>query len=186
MLIIYTGNGKGKTTASFGLALRASGYGLKVCILQFVKQKSWPEGARKAIREHLPNIEIQALGSGWVGIMGDKKPLSEHKHSAQKAVQMAIDKINSGKYNVIILDELLGTLHGKLISKKDVENILLATSTQFTRRSHGESGQPAPDLVLTGRHAPAWLIKKADLVTEMKEIKHPFQQGIQAKRGIDF
>lgn len=175
MLIIYTGNGKGKTTASFGLALRASGYGKKVLILQFVKEESWPEGARVAIRKHLPNIKIKALGSGFVGILGDKKPITEHKKSAQKAVQQALKAIESQKYDVIILDELLGTLHGKLITKTDVQKILATSNKQLTT-----------DLVLTGRNAPAWLIKKADLVTEMVEVKHPFQKGIQAKKGIDF
>ena len=175
MLIIYTGNGKGKTTASFGLALRASGYGKKVLILQFVKEESWPEGARVAIRKNLPNIEIKALGSGWVGIMGDKKPLSQHKKSAQNAVSEAIKAIKSKKYDLIILDELLGTLHGKLISKTDVQKILLSAIRY-----------PLSALVLTGRNAPKWLIDKADLVTEMLEVKHPFQKGLQAKKGIDF
>lgn len=175
MLIIYTGNGKGKTTAAFGLALRASGYDKKVCILQFVKEETWPEGARIAIRKNLKNITINALGSGWVGIMGDKKPLSFHKKNAKKTVAEALKIIKSKKFDLIILDEILGSLHGKLITKSEVSKIL-TTSTQ----------QPATDVMLTGRNAPAWLIKKADLVTEMQEIKHPFQKGIQAKKGIDY
>lgn len=177
MLIIYTGNGKGKTTASFGMALRSSGYGKKVLILQFVKEESWPEGARVAIRKTIPNIEIKALGSGWVGIMGDKKPLSEHKKNALKTVMEAIKAIKSKKYDLIILDELLGTLHGKLISKDNVEKII---------KSAFVGKQWTVDLVFTGRNAPKWLIAKADLVTEMLEVKHPFQKGIQAKKGIDF
>lgn len=175
MLIIYTGNGKGKTTAALGMALRASGYGKKVCILQFVKEEAWPEGARVAIRENLKNITINALGSGWVGIMGDKKPLGFHQKSAKKAVSEAIKAIKSKKYDLIILDELLGSLHGKLITKNDVLRILAPSPYPL-----------APDIVLTGRNAPAWLIKKADLVTEMQEIKHPFQKGLEAKKGIDY
>lgn len=178
MLIIYTGNGKGKTTASFGLALRAAGYGKKVAILQFVKQESWPEGARVALRsahgKHL-GITIKALGSGFVGIMGDQKPLAEHRKSAALALNESLKIILSKKYDLIVLDELLGALHGKLISKKGVIKIL---DTVYHIQN--------TDFVLTGRHAPKWLIDKADLVTEMREIKHPFQKGIQAKRGIDF
>lgn len=175
MLIVYTGNGKGKTTAALGMALRASGYGKKVCILQFVKQESWPEGARTAIRKNLSNITIKALGTGFVGIMGDTKPKETHIEAARKSLKTALKAISSGKYDLIILDELLGALKGKLITKVDVQNIL-----------NTESKIPNTDLVLTGRHCPPWLIKEADLVTEMKEIKHPFQKGIQAKRGIDF
>lgn len=170
MLIIYTGNGKGKTTAALGMALRASGYNKRVCILQFVKEEAWPEGARVAIRKNLKNITIKALGSGWVGIMGDKKPLAFHKQAAKKAVAETLKALQSKKYDLVILDELLGSLHGKLITKTDVLKIV-TTKT---------------DLVLTGRNAPAWLIKKADLVTEMQEIKHPFERGIQAKQGIDY
>jgi cob(I)alamin adenosyltransferase len=175
MLIIYTGNGKGKTTAALGLALRAVGYNKKICILQFVKEESWPEGARKAIRttDLKKNITIKALGSGFVGILGDTKPKEVHQNNATKAIQIALEAITSGGYDIVILDELLGALHGQLISKKDVEEILTA-------------GSKVSDLVLTGRNAPQWLIKQADLVTEMKEIKHPFQKGIQAKKGIDF
>lgn len=175
MLILYTGNGKGKTTAALGMALRASGYDKKVCLLQFVKEESWPEGARLAIRKNLPNIEIRALGSGWVGIMGDKKPLKVHKQAAKKAVSEATKAIKSKKYDLIILDELLGSLHGKLITRSDVLKIL---NEKYKTKN--------VDLVLTGRNAPSWLIKQADLVTEMREIKHPFQKGFQAKRGIDY
>lgn len=178
MLIIYTGNGKGKTTAALGMALRAAGYGKKVCILQFVKQESWAEGARLSIRKYLSDyITIKAFGSGFVGIMGDTKDISEHKKSAKSAVREAVKVISSGEYALVILDEILGSLHGGLILKKDVVEIL---DTLYEIRN------TAPDLVFTGRNAPKWLIDKADLVTEMREIKHPFTSGIRAKKGIDF
>jgi cob(I)alamin adenosyltransferase len=175
MLIIYTGNGKGKTTAAFGLALRAVGYNKKICILQFVKEESWPEGARKTIRttDLKKSITIRALGSGFVGILGDTKPKRVHQNNATKALEIALETIKSNLYDIVILDELLGALHGKLISKKDVEKILSV-------------GSKTSDLVLTGRNAPKWLTRQADLVTEMKEVKHPFQKGIQAKKAIDF
>ncbi len=176
MLLIYTGNGKGKTTAALGMALRAAGWGKKISILQFVKQESWPEGARLSIRNKLAdNIEIKALGSGFVGIMGDTKPRQVHVARAHQAVQTALEKITSDSFDLIILDELLGSLKGKLITKLDVQKILGAL------KSH-----PKTDLVLTGRHAPKWLVDQADLVSEVKEVKHPFQKGIQAKKGIDY
>lgn len=177
MLIVYTGNGKGKTTAALGLALRAVGYGKKICILQFVKEESWPEGARKAIRTSTlkKNIDIKALGSGFVGILGDTKPKEAHKIRAARASKIALETIKSGNYDIVILDELLGALYGDLISKKDVQSLLVEKQ---------ESSLDA--LVITGRNAPKWLITEADLVTEMKEIKHPFQKGIQAKKAVDF
>lgn len=107
--------------------------------------------------------------------MGDKKPLAFHQKSAKKALQETQKAISSKKYDIIILDEILGSLHGKLISKKEFLKIL---NTLYLI--------PNTDLVLTGRNAPGWLIKKADLVTEMKEIKHPFARGIQAKKSIDY
>lgn len=159
------------------MALRAAGYNKKILILQFVKQESWPEGARVAIRKHLKNITIKALGSGFVGIMGDQKPIAEHQQSAANALKEAVKAIKSKKYDLIILDELLGTLHGNLIDDEDVQKMLNTLST---------IRNTPPDLVLTGRNAPKWLIDQADLVTEMREVKHPFQKGIEAKKGIDF
>jgi cob(I)alamin adenosyltransferase len=113
------------------------------------------------------------LGSGFVGILGDTKPKRVHQNNATKALEIALETIKSNLYDIVILDELLGALHGKLISKKDVEKILSV-------------GSKTSDLVLTGRNAPKWLTRQADLVTEMKEVKHPFQKGIQAKKAIDF
>lgn len=173
LLIVYTGNGKGKTTAALGMALRASGYGWKVAVLQFVKEESWPSGERNAIRKHLPNVHIEALGEGFVGIMGDKKPRDVHRKKAQHALKKVRDVLGGGTYKLVILDELLGALRGRLVTRKEVESIL----HQKPASTH---------LVLTGRNAPKWLINRADLVTEMKEIKHPFSTGRQATKGIDF
>ncbi|MDP3724524.1 MAG: cob(I)yrinic acid a,c-diamide adenosyltransferase [bacterium] len=173
LLIVYTGNGKGKTTAALGMALRASGYGWKVAVLQFVKEEAWPSGERAVIRKNLKNIHIEALGSGFVGIMGDKKPRDVHRKKAQYALKKVGDVLGDETYQLVILDELLGALRGRLVMRKDVESIL----RQKPEPTH---------LVLTGRHAPKWLVARADLVTEMKEIKHPFSTGRQATKGIDF
>lgn len=175
MLIIYAGNGKGKTTAAFGLALRSIGWGKRVGIFQFVKSKTWPEGARRAIESSFSfrkNITTRTLGAGFVGIIGDRKPFSVHKKAAKKALK---------------IDEILGALTGGLITAADIKSIVRAHQSPskgvvFRKALRGQE----IDLVFTGRNAPAWLIKKADLVTEMKEVKHPFQRGIQAKQGIDF
>ncbi|KKP70060.1 cob(I)yrinic acid a,c-diamide adenosyltransferase [candidate division CPR3 bacterium GWF2_35_18] len=170
LIIVYTGNGKGKTTAALGLALRASGYQKKVLIVQFIK--SWFTGEKKSL-EKLPDIDFYQMGEGFVKILGDKKPFKEHKDSAKNALNFAQEKISSGKYNVVILDEINVAIREKLIPLSEIINIIIKKPKNV-------------DLVITGRNAPDEIIELADLVTEMKEIKHPFQKGIKAKAGIDF
>lgn len=181
MLIIYTGDGKGKTTAAFGMALRAAGWGRRVAIFQFVKEESWEEGARNAIRSNLKDkIEIEALGIGFVGIMGDRKPFTVHKKAAKDGVRLVLKLLKSPKilkYDLIICDEILGALHGGLLEREDIERIFQTMVADTEKHV---------DLVFTGRNAPKWLVDRADLVTEMRKIKHPFDRGLQAKKGIDY
>ena len=172
LLVVYTGNGKGKTTAALGMTIRAVGYDWKVCIIQFVKG-SWKYGELKGIKKLAPNVELHTVGEGFVGIVDDKKEFAEHQQAAAEGVKFALSKIQSSKFKLIILDELNVALKLKLITKDEVESLVKACEN----RQH---------LVITGRDAPDWLIKKADLVTEMKEIKHPFQAGILAQKGIDW
>ncbi len=172
LLILYTGNGKGKTTASLGMVVRAIGYNWNVCIIQFVKG-SWKYGELKGIKRLEPNVELHLVGEGFVGIVDDKKEFAEHQKAAKEGIKFAIDKIKSQKYELIILDELNIAADLKLINKEDVLSVIDACS----EKQH---------LVITGRNAPEYLIEKADLVTEMKEIKHPYQQGILAQKGIDW
>lgn len=172
LIIVYTGKGKGKTTAALGMALRAIGYNHKVCMIQFIKG-SWHYGEMTSSKRLEPEFELTAVGKGFVGIMDDKSPIEDHKKIAQEALKIAQEKISSKKYDIIILDEINYALNLNLVELDDVLKII--------------SDKPdSVNLVLTGNHAKDEVIEKADLVTEMREIKHPFKSGIRAKKGIDF
>lgn len=176
LVIVYTGDGKGKTSAALGNVFRALGHGWKILVIQFFKG-DWPIvfGEIESAKAHA-NLEILQLGKGFVKIMGDKKPFSEHKLAAKEAVEFAKEKIYSGQYDLVVLDEInyaIDYLEVRLVELKDVLEMI--------------DRKPAhTHLILTGRDAKPEVIEKADLVTEMKEIKHPFQKGIQAQKGIDF
>ena len=172
LVIVYTGNGKGKTTAALGLALRAIGYEHKVCMLQFIKG-SWHYGEMDSSKKLEPNFELIAIGKGFVGILDDNSPREEHEKYAAEALRICREKINSEKYDVVILDEVNYAINLGLINVKEIVKII-------------EEKPSGLDLVLTGRDAREEIIELADLVTEMKEIKHPFKSGIKAKKGIDF
>ena len=172
LTIVYTGKGKGKTTAALGLALRATGYDKKICMIQFIKG-SWHYGEMDSTKKLEPGFEMVAVGKGFVGIMDDKSPKEDHEKVAKEAIKISSEKIHSGKYDIIILDEINYAVNLNLISVDDVLN-LIKTKPQDI------------DLVLTGNYAKEEVIEIADLVTEMNEIKHPFQKGIKAKKGIDF
>jgi len=172
LLIVYTGNGKGKTTAALGMVIRALGYRWRVCIIQFVKG-SWKYGELKGIKRLEPEVELHVIGEGFVGIVDDTKEFDEHVRAAQKGVELAIERIQSREHRLIILDELNVALDLGLVSDDDVRAVI-------------EARDETQHMVITGRGAPDWLIQRADLVTEMKEIKHPYQQGILAQKGIDW
>ena len=170
LTIVYTGNGKGKTTAALGLALRAAAAGKKVAIIQFVKSPAASGEVRVFKRLKLP-VTIEAAGIGFVGIFHDQHTKAEHAAAAKKALARAKACLRS--YDVVILDEINGAIHGKLITASSVLALIAAKPRRCT-------------LVLTGRMAPRRLIEKADLVTEMKEIKHPYTKGWPAQPGIDY
>jgi len=172
MLIVYTGNGKGKTTASLGLVFRALGYGWRICMIQFIKG-DWHYGELDTAKQFSKNLEIHPIGEGFYKIRGDKKTEDEHKASAQAGLKFAKEKIESGEYNLVILDEINNAMEMNLVSVNQVLELVRKTPK-------------STDLVCTGRNAPDSLVEIADLVTEMREIKHPFQQGISAKKGLDF
>ena len=172
LLIVYTGNGKGKTTASLGMTVRAVGYDWQICIIQFIKG-SWKYGELEGVKKLQPNVELNVIGEGFVGIVDDNKSFEEHRQAAKNGVALALEKIKSNKYQLVILDELNVAYDLGLVTEEELETII-------------EARQPEQNLVITGRNAPDWLIEKADLVTEMKEIKHPFQKGILAQKGIDW
>ena len=172
LTIVYTGKGKGKTTAALGIALRATGYKKRICMIQFIKG-SWHYGEMDSSKRLEPEFEMVAIGKGFVGIIDDKSPKEDHQEIAKEAIRISNEKIQSGKYDIVILDEINYAVNLNLISLDDVLDLI-------------KSKPENVDLVLTGNYAKEEVIEAADLVTEMKEIKHPFQKGIKAKEGIDF
>ena len=172
LVIVYTGGGKGKTSAALGLVLRAVGYNHKVCMVQFVKG-SWHYGELDSAKRLAPEFELITAGKGFVGILDDKSPREVHVKAANDTLTISKEKIKSGKFDVVILDEINYAIQLELLKLDDVIDMIKSKPTEL-------------DLVLTGNHATKEIIELADLVTEMKEIKHPFKSGIKAKKGIDF
>jgi cob(I)alamin adenosyltransferase len=166
---VYTGNGKGKTSAAFGLALRAIGRGLNVYVIQFIKG-GFDYGELHAIKG-FPNLTLKAFGRGK--FVTTRPPEKEDIQLAEKALQLAKEAVESRKYDIVILDEISVALKLELISLEEVLKIVKNKPTTV-------------ELVLTGRDAPDELIQAADLVTEMKEVKHPFHKGLKARKGIEF
>jgi cob(I)alamin adenosyltransferase len=169
LLIVNTGNGKGKTTAALGQAFRAVGHGFRVCFLQFLKG-SWKYGELEAAKRFEDLMEIRALGRGFTWKSED---LNEDIQSARDAWDLAKQVIASGKFKMVVLDELTYLITYGMVAEEDILNTL-------------RNRPPELHIVVTGRDASPGLIELADLVTEMNEIKHPFRNGIKAQRGIEF
>jgi len=172
LVIVYTGGGKGKTTAALGMALRAVGHGKRICMIQFIKG-SWHYGEMDSAGRLAPEFEMTAAGRGFVGIIDDKSPREDHRKAAQEAARISREKISSNEYDLVILDEINYAVNLGLVDLQDVIGMI--------RTKPG-----GLDLVLTGNHARQEVIDLADLVTEMREIKHPYRAGIKARRGVDF
>lgn len=174
LVIVNTGNGKGKTTAALGLTLRAAGNDLRVLVIQFIKGR-WKTGESKSIEALAPNVQLVRMGMGFtIERLRDKRiPMEEHEEAAHQAFDRAREVVLADEYDMIVLDEILGSIKAGLIPLDDV----LGLVRDKPSRLH---------LVLTGRNAPPELIEAADLVTEMVPIKHPYDQGIPAQRGIEF
>ena len=163
---VYTGNGKGKTTAAFGLALRAHYAGNKVYIGQFVKDMKYNE---TKIQEDLTNIKIEQLGKGC---FIEKSPNKEDKAAALEALNKCGEILKSGEYDLVVLDEITIAIYFKLFSADHFIEILKNRNSEV-------------EVVITGRYAPAEVIEIADLVTEMKEVKHYYSKGVMAREGIE-
>jgi cob(I)alamin adenosyltransferase len=172
LVIVYTGKGKGKTTAALGIVLRAVGHGMKVGMIQFIKGE-WFYGEMTGSKKLEPEFELIAAGKGFVGIIDDDHPREDHQNAARAALSLAKEKIAAQSYDILILDEINYAVKLGLLSEDDLMQLIESKPEKMT-------------LVLTGNYAPEKLLAAADLVTEMKEIKHPYQQGIKAKKGIDF
>jgi len=173
LIHIYSGDGKGKTTAALGLALRAIGAGRKVIIIQFMKMGEYSE--HKAIKKFRLPISIESYGIGYYKILGDKHSKTAHQKAAQKALEYARESIAAQKHDLIILDEINVAVYLGLIKIEEV--IQLLTPKTYTIKS---------EIVLTGRHAHPKLKKTAHLITDMKKVKHYFDQGQKARRGIEY
>ena len=171
LTIIYIGAGKGKTTAAVGLTVRAAGDGMKVAYTQFGK-KEWPSAENKVLKR-LKNVDLNIFGKGFVKILGDDKPFKEHTDEALLAYNFAKKQIRSGKYDLVVLDEVISAIEQKLLTISQVAKLIDIKP----KRLH---------LCMTGHNKFATLIRKADLVSEMKMIKHPYYKGILAQQGIDY
>jgi len=169
LVIVNTGNGKGKSTAAFGMLLRAWGRGLRVCVIQFIKSETGKWGEVKAAQKL--GIDWFTTGDGFTWL---SKDMDETTTRAIHGWELAKEKIASGGYDVIVLDEFTYAMHYAWLNTVQVIDWLKANKPE---KLH---------LVITGRNAPAELIEYADLVTEMLEVKHPYQNGIKAQAGIEF
>ncbi|MCD4774146.1 MAG: cob(I)yrinic acid a,c-diamide adenosyltransferase [Bacteroidales bacterium] len=164
---IYTGNGKGKTTAAIGLAIRAAGHNKNCFIGQFMKGREY--GELKTLQK-IPQIEIEQFGI--TKCITKEEVSEEYKEKSKKALLKCESKMLSGKYEIIVLDEINVSVWFGLINEKDVLDLIAKKPENV-------------ELILTGRYAPESIIEKADLVTEMKIIKHYYDKGVNARNGIE-
>ncbi len=169
LILIFTGHGKGKTTAAIGITMRAVGHGFKTCFIQFIKG-SWKYGEMEAIAKFPDNIDFHVMGRGFTWKSDD---LDKDRAVAREAWEKAKEVIFTGQYKMVILDEFTYLLLYDMIDRNDALRVL--------------ANKPADlHIVITGRDVDPALIDLADLVTEMKVIKHPYKQGIKAQKGIEF
>jgi cob(I)alamin adenosyltransferase len=190
LVICYIGDGKGKTTAAMGLAVRASGAGMNVLILQFVKARQpkpgeklasgeWPVSSeieffnKTAVRGNLGKIDNRQLGAGFVGILGDRKDREVHIREALRGLELAREKIFSQEYQVVILDEIISAVEVGVLKQEDVLGLV-------------KNKPDGVHLVLTGHKKYQKLITECNVVTEMRMVKHPYYEGILAQKGIDY
>lgn len=173
MKIIYTGNGKGKTSAALGTMLRSVGYHRKTCIIQFIKDGS-QYGEHHAVNHFLRDfVDMYQTGIGFYKLPEDRHEEIDHKKAAAEALELAHKKIRSKAYDLLILDEILTASMVKLVSETEVLELMRKVPETL-------------HLILTGRGATEAMIEAADLVTDMQEIKHPFQKKQNAAEGIDY
>ena len=171
LLMVNTGDGKGKTTAALGVLVRAAGRGLKCCLIQFMKSKNDRYGEHESLEQL--GVEIHTMGDGFT--WDTKEPAQDIKTS-EETWALCLEKMRSGDYDLLVFDELVYVLDYKFLDVKEVIGEVKAV----------RESQPHLHIIMTGRNAPAELIEAADLVTEMKEVKHTFYAGIYAQQGIEF
>jgi cob(I)alamin adenosyltransferase len=171
LLMVNTGDGKGKTTAALGVLMRAAGRGMKCCLIQFMKSKKDRYGEHESL-ETL-GVEVHTMGDGFTW---DTKDREQDIKTSEETWALCVEKMRNGDYDLLVFDEIVYVLDYKFL---DIAKVL--DEVQSVREA-----QPHLHIIMTGRNAPADLIEAADLVTEMKEIKHPFHVGIYAQQGIEF
>jgi len=169
LLIVYTGSGKGKTTSAMGVALRALGHNRRVAVVQFMKGK-WPTGEVKALKKFGTMVNVTSVGDGFTW---ETKSLKKDVKLATTAWKQCLQLLKENKYDLYLFDEILYALYYRFLPLKKVVRAM-------------KKRPPTAHIILTGRHAPKELIRMADLVTEMKEVKHPYKKGILAQSSIDF
>jgi cob(I)alamin adenosyltransferase len=173
LVLVNTGEGKGKTTAALGMALRAAGHNQKVLIMQFIKGR-FDTGEFKIIKKLKPLIEIERLGKGFIRFKdGKPAPTRAQVKNSSESFEYACKKVASGKHDMIILDEIINLISYGLLRVEDTIDLIKNKPKKLC-------------IVLTGRNAPRELLDMADTVTEMREVKHAFSSGIKAKRGIEY
>lgn len=173
LVLIHTGEGKGKTTAALGMVMRSSGWGQKVCIIQFLKSPDFVCGEKQFCKQH--GIELYSTG---IGYSWTKTP-EEQRKSIQNAWDFAKSKIKNASYDLIVLDEINHLFSEKQFS---ISDFLTPEEVEKTLQARPEH----QTVILTGRNAPEGLIACADLVTEMKMVKHPYEKGVPAAKGIEY
>lgn len=171
LLMVNTGDGKGKTTAALGVIVRAAGRGLKCCLIQFMKSKTDRYGEHESLEKL--GVEIHTMGDGFTWDTNDK---TQDIATSERTWELCVEKMRTAEYDLLVFDEIVYVLDYKFL---DVNAVL-------DEIKRVRDAQPHLHLILTGRNAPAELVEAADLVTEMKEIKHPFHAGIYAQQGIEF
>jgi cob(I)alamin adenosyltransferase len=171
LIVVITGHGKGKTSSALGMTVRACGHGLRTCIIQFMKGDLYA-GEWDGIKQ-LQGVELFATGKGFCGIKGNPYPFEEHRANAQEAIRLVKEKIASGQFDIVILDEINNALHLKLVDLEQVLEIL-------------RGKPPLMHLILTGRDAHPQVIELADTVSEVREIKHAYRKDIEPQPGIDY
>jgi cob(I)alamin adenosyltransferase len=170
LIVVITGNGKGKTTSALGMVLRSAGYGMKVCVIQFMKGDihagEW-DGLKL-----LSNVELHTTGKGFCGIQGNPYPWKEHRDNAQDAIDLVHEKMKES-FHLMVLDEINNALKLKLVDLQQVIDII-------------KNKPPSMHLILTGRDAHPEVIELADTVSEVQEIKHAYRKDIEPQPGIDY
>ena len=172
IVVVLTGHGKGKTSSALGMVVRACGHGMKVCMLQFMKGDIFT-GEWEAVKKMDCDVEIVPAGMGFCGIQGNPYSHAMHREAAQRALLLAHERITSGKYGLIVLDEINNAVQLKLVDLEQVIDLIRAKP-------------PLLHLVLTGRDAAPEVISLADTVSEVREIVHAYRKGIEPQPGVDF